>query len=212
MLVCIEGPSAVGKTSICKLLEKNNDAYIVEETIFRKLDGYSLTEQALYYLQKELERWNIAQEKLKTHPLVVLDSDPLKPLWFNWSFSFIDCLSLSELDNFFRSAIINEKLGYPDGYILLTTDEQELYRRKNEDKRRKRPEFEQLLCINEPRKRYYCFINSLIPGSVKWIDATDINTTFKLSNTIIQHGFPIKNCQNEEYFTKTINWIGDPGK
>jgi thymidylate kinase len=207
MLICIEGPSAVGKTSTCKLFEKNNNAYIVEETIFRQLNGCTLEEQAFFYLNKEIERWNLAQEKLISHPLVIFDSDPLKPLWFNWAFSFIDCLPLSELNTFFRNAINTGDLGYPDVYFMLTTSDQQLFRRKNDDKRRNRPEFEKLFFINESRKKYYNFLNELTPGIVNWIDAVDIKGNYDQISNIIHRGLPKKNFENEKYLSKTINWI-----
>jgi len=207
MLICIEGPSAVGKTSTCKLLEKNNDAFIVKETIFKPLEGISKKEQTLYYLQKEVDRWNLAQEKLRTYSLVILDSDPLKPLWFNWAFSFINCPPLIELDRFFRDAIISEKIGFPDKFIILTASEQELHRRKSEDKNRRRPEFERLFCINQPRIRYYEFLNTLIPGIVEWIEAVDLETNYKLINSSLFESPPKKEYRDDEYFTKTINWI-----
>lgn len=207
MIICIEGPSAVGKTSTCKLLEKNNNAFIVKETIFKPLVGYSLKKQALFYLQKEADRWNLAQKKLLTHPIVLLDSDPLKPIWFNWAFGFIDCLSLLELEEYFKKAFVNGDMGYPDGYVILTADERELMKRREGDQIRRRPEFEKLQCINTPRLRYYEFINTLLPGFVEKIEAVNVETNYESIEAMIQKGFPKKEDHDEKYLEATIDWI-----
>lgn len=207
MLICLEGPSAVGKTSTCKLLESNNNAFIVKETIFRPLEGCSLREQALFYLRKEVERWKLAREKLADHPIVVMDSDPLKPLWFNWAFSFVKGLPLSELDKFFRPFVSNGEMGYPDKYFVLTADEDELFRRRKEDKVRRRPEFEKLSCINEPRLRYYDYLSTIMPGVIERIEIVDIKKTYDRIRTTIKKGLPKKKYLDEVYYTKTISWL-----
>lgn len=109
MKLCIEGPSAVGKTTLCNALESNIGAYILEETIIRHIEGLSPFEEAIYNLNQELDRWQIANDMSEKYRYLVFDTDPLKSLWFNWSLGFKECMDLFELDVFFHKALSSNK-------------------------------------------------------------------------------------------------------
>src|ERR687886_665281 len=138
-LICLEEPSAVGKTTTSKALAEQYDAYIIPEV--NRLFERPTPEPIYWYFQCQVERWMLAQEKLKTHELVVFDGDPFQPLWYNWSFNFMGWQPLSVLRDFYSQHIAAQTLGFPDGYILLRTNESELLQRKENDRTRTRSGF-----------------------------------------------------------------------
>ncbi|UVI32741.1 AAA family ATPase [Paenibacillus spongiae] len=179
MKIVIEGPSAVGKTKLCRSIEAEFAAYTVQETIVEPIPGCSPAEEAIHYLNQEVHRWQISEEMERKHPLVLLDTDPFKSLWFNKAFGYMNCMGLQELDIFFGPLVAAGELRFPDLYILLDADEHELQRRKEQDSHRERHEFEWVSLANEMRRRYYRQINHLLPGSVWFIHAIDADATVR---------------------------------
>lgn len=203
MRICIEGPSAVGKTTLCKKLKQEYGAYIIHETIVKPIPSLTPYEQAMYYLDQELARWKLSEKINKN--LVVFDSDPLKSLWFNWAYSYIHCLSLKELDGFFRDKIVGMELGFMDLYIVLNADDKELIKRKENDVHRARPEFEWVQRSNEYRNSYYNFIKSMFPENVLFIDAR--NSLYTFTQTIQPIMEQRKTNLYYEAYDQIISWL-----
>ena len=176
-LVCLERPSAVGKSTTSKALVEQYAAYVVPEV--NQLFKRPTPEPTYWYFERQVERWAIAQAKRKTHELVVLDGDPFQPLWYNWSFDFVDWQPLSVLRDFYRQQIIEQKLGFPDGYIVLSINEDKLQQRKESDSTRKRSAFAKHLQFINPQQRYFQAMNSQVPGLVHLIEATSVENNVK---------------------------------
>lgn len=70
-ILCLEGASAVGRTTICRELEKRYGAYIVPEV--NLLFERPAEEQKNWYLDRQVERWKMALEQSRNNELVVLD-------------------------------------------------------------------------------------------------------------------------------------------
>lgn len=85
-IICLEGASAVGKTVLSTYLSENFGAFVIPEVnlLFEK----KKTEQKFWYIDKQVERWKMANEAAKNHEIVVLDGDPFQPLWYNWAYNF----------------------------------------------------------------------------------------------------------------------------
>jgi deoxyadenosine/deoxycytidine kinase len=177
VLLCLEGPSAVGKSTTCKRLAEQYSAYIVPEV--NELFERPTPEPTYWYLERQVERWAIAQSKLKTYEIVVFDGDVFQPLWYNWCFDFVNWQPLSALRDFYRQQIIEQGIGFPDGYILLCTNEADLHRRKENDITRKRSGFAKHLQIIEPQQRYFQAINNRFPGYVRLIETTSVEDNVK---------------------------------
>jgi hypothetical protein len=176
--------------------------------IRKPISNLNAYEKAIHYLNKEAQRWELAQEKLKSHELVVLDSDPFKPLWFNWSFNYENCLALDELELFYRENLEHQTIGFPDGYILLTTTEDELRRRKTNDPTRARMEFDHLMRINKPRESYYLQINNWFHGYVNTFNATSIEqNVINISNAVPKFRQPSEHPFSLELFDTIIHWL-----
>jgi hypothetical protein len=206
MLICLEGPSAVGKTTTSQKLAEQYGAYIIPEV--NQLFDRPTPEPALWYFERQVERWSIAQEKFKTYELVVFDGDPFQPLWYNWSFNFVGWQPLSVLRDFYRQQIITQRIGFPDQYILLCKNEIELRQQKENDLTRKRKSFEKHLQLIESQKHYFQALNTISPGIVYLIDTKSVEWN---AQNIISHLSCITKPSEHQYslslFDALIEWL-----
>ncbi|HAJ58898.1 MAG TPA: hypothetical protein DCP31_06250 [Cyanobacteria bacterium UBA8543] len=205
-LICLEGPSAVGKTTTGKALAEQYTAYVVPEV--NQLFERPTPEPTYWYFERQVERWALAQEKLETHEVVVLDGDVFQPLWYNWSFNFVDWQPLSVMRDFYRQHLVNQTIGFPDGYILLSTNESELLQRKVNDPTRTRSGFTKNLQVIEPQKRYFQAMNSKIPGLVQVIESTNIEHNIQKINQVLPSFLKLpKHSYSLIIFDLLIEWL-----
>ncbi|MBD3919894.1 chloramphenicol acetyltransferase [Paenibacillus sp. PR3] len=162
-IICLEGTSAVGKSTTCKAFAEIYDAYVVEETqvLFGQtnLNGIELVK---WFLECQIKRWQIALEKSKEHEFILLDGDVFK-LWYDWVYGFDEKLFEYEAE-FFREKIFLNEISFPHCYIVLWNDESELRKRKESDKTRSRSGFEKHLKLVEPQIKYFQALNSIVPN------------------------------------------------
>jgi deoxyadenosine/deoxycytidine kinase len=201
-ILCLEGASAVGKSTTCKELSKRYGAYIVEEVavLFPKPNLFG-NELMHWILERQIERWNIAISKLDNHNLVVLDGDHIK-IWYSWVYG-LETESLDYYSNYYRKLILDTVIGFPDLYVVLTIDEEELRKRKINDLTRNRGNFEKHINLIEPQKQFFRAIDQLKPNYVQFIEATTIEQNVQSINI---------NSHNEdkysiELFDYMINWL-----
>ncbi len=97
--ICLEGASAVGKTTTSKYMKEKFDAFVVEEV--NKLFIRPNPEPENWYFDKQVERWSIANKQ--DNKLLIFDGDPFQPLWYNWSYNFEGWQSLDFLNEFYRN-------------------------------------------------------------------------------------------------------------
>jgi len=136
-LICLEGASAVGKTSTSNEIAKRTNTYIIPEV--NLLFVRPKVESKTWYLERQIERWQIAQEKLKTYNTVILDGDIFQPLSYNWCYDFnLFNQSLEFIARFYRNEIKEGRIRFPDKYFYLYTDPENLKYRKENDITRKR--------------------------------------------------------------------------
>jgi hypothetical protein len=152
-IICLEGASAVGKTTTSIGIAKNTSTFIIPEVnlLFERPKKESKT----WYLERQVERWQIAQEKIKEYDTLILDGDIFQPLSYNWCFDFkLYNQSLDFLYRFYLSEIKAGRIDFPDKYFYLVTTRENLRYRKENDCTRKRRNFEKHLDILEPHERY----------------------------------------------------------
>lgn len=162
-VICLEGASAVGKTTTSKEIAKKTNTYIIPEVnlLFERPRGESKT----WYLERQVERWQIAQEKLQMYDTVILDGDIFQPFSYNWCFDFkLSNQSLDFIYEFYREEIKAERIGFPDKYFYLYTNQANLRYRKEYDVTRNRGNFEKHLEIVEPHRRFYEALNEFVPN------------------------------------------------
>lgn len=204
-IICLEGPSAVGKSSTCKELHRRYGAYIVEEVAFLfpkpNLDGTRLID---WVLDCQVERWKIAAAKANDHPLVVLDGDHLK-IWYSWVYGF-EAEPLEYFNDYFRKLIADRTIGFPDSYAVLTIDEVELRRRKENDYSRTRGNFDKHLRLIEPQLRFFHALEQFQPGLVQFLEATNTEDTLSKLD-FQQHN---DNKYSLPLFDSMIDWFRTP--
>ncbi|UHA72780.1 hypothetical protein [Paenibacillus sp. 481] len=168
-IICLEGASAVGKSSTCRAFAKHYDAYIVEETYF--LFGSPpahLTEEelVLWFIERQADRWSIALEQAKQHEYVLLDGDIFKQ-WYDWIYGF-GGVPLAYRANLLSEMIQARRIGLPQRYVILWTDEATLRMHKLGDTSRTRSNFEQHLQLIQPQLTYFKTMGGAYPGLVQF--------------------------------------------
>ncbi len=200
LIVCFEGPSGIGKTTMGELL--SDDFNIVPEVnlLFKRTGN----EPKFWYCEKQVERYEICKKSSKSS---ILDGDIFQPIWYNWVCNYPPVfLSKEETHNFYRTCLDEERIAFPDLYIIFETDVEELWIRKERDKKRQRRNFEKHLKIIEPLKEYYKFLDQKTDLEVRFIEYTNIETTKeKVLSTIKKNNK--KSIDDLKVFGQIEDWI-----
>lgn len=173
-IVCLEGASAVGKTTTSNEVAKHINAYVVPEVnqLFERPNRASKT----WYFERQIDRWKLAQKQLSTFDHIIFDGDLFHPLSYNWCFDFkIFDQSLDLIYAFFKEAIESKEIEFPDQYYFLYTTDLNLKYRKENDATRSRRNFEKHVTIGEQYKHYYLSLNQYEHGYVQLIEAKTIH-------------------------------------
>lgn len=199
-IICFEGPSGVGKTTMCNLLsEKFN---VVPEV--NLLFDSSVNESEYWYLERQVERYQMCHE---SEMVSILDGDIFQPIWYNWVCDYpSDFLSKIETHEFYRRELIEGNINFPDLYIIFHAEEKELWTRKENDKTRRRRNFEKHLKIIEPLKEYYRFLDQETEINMKFIHYKDINETLNAVLRAIEN-LRTKKIDELKIFQQIEDWI-----
>jgi thymidylate kinase len=165
MIFCLEGPSAVGKTTLARELSRAFGFEIIPEVneLFKRPSNPSKS----WYFERQLDRWSLAAKAGNS----LLDGDPFQPLWYNWVYSQEGYESLDALSSFYRSHVRANSIRFPDCYLILTLDQKSLRVRKEGDTTRKRSNFDKHLEFIDPQKRYFDSLRNQDPERVDFISA-----------------------------------------
>jgi AAA domain len=168
-IICLEGASAAGKTTLSHAIAARTGALVIEEVwaLFERPSP----EPPLWYLERQVERWRFAVESAGKHGLSIFDGDPFQPLWYGWAYGFIEPHTLTAVTSFYRDAIAARRLAFPDRYILLAIAEPELRARKRGDASRSRRNFAKHVSLLRHQPRYFATTNTISPGLAYVLDA-----------------------------------------
>lgn len=200
MIICFEGPSAIGKT---KLSESLSDQFniVPEVNLLFERDE---TATKLWYYEKQVERYKLCKESGHSS---ILDGDIFQPLWYNWIYGYPSGFpSKQETMDFYSQMIKEGHIQFPDLYILFQADENELRQRKEADGSRARRNFEKHLKLIEPQQKYFRFLADETDIDVEFIHYTDFKTTEDLVTSLIQ-------TKSEYYkndlgvFESAVDWL-----
>lgn len=203
-IICFEGASAVGKTTLSKYLRDNYNAYVIPEV--NLLFGRKPDEPKFWYFEKQVERWNLAVKASKNYEVVILDGDPFQPLWYNWAYDFDILEPLESISGFYREKLAAGKIAFPEKYFILTVETDELSKRKINDASRTRKNFDRHLRFIEPQIAYFNFVKSINSDLVEFIENNEIEKTGEKVISSIGDS-----CSNKhlsiELFGSIKNWL-----
>ncbi|MEW6991140.1 chloramphenicol acetyltransferase [Colwelliaceae bacterium 6441] len=174
-IICLEGASGIGKSTTSLFLEENFNFKVIPEV--NELFQRPVKESATWYFEKQVERWRLAENASINDGNVVLDGDPMQPLWYNWIFHDLGFQPLQEVFEFYDYAIQSKKIKFPEKYFILTASEIVLRKRKEGDKNRTRRNFETHLKLISPQLDYFSVMRSLNLGNVDIIQSKSVSST-----------------------------------
>ena len=168
-LVCLEGPSAVGKTTLAAALARAYGVPVTPEPSGGTPPDDPAA-RAAWFLARHVARWQEARAAAASAPFAVLDGDPFKGLWYDWIFAEQGWPALEVLAPLHRSAVARGALGFPSLYVLLQAPEAVLRARRAGDPTRTRRHFERHLRLVAPQRRYFEALAAAAPGRVAIVD------------------------------------------
>ncbi|WP_420125900.1 hypothetical protein [Longimicrobium sp.] len=170
-IVCLEGPSAVGKTTLAAALARRTGAAVIPE-----LDASGAppaAESAAWFVDAHAAEWRRARALAGEAPLVVKDCDPFKGLWFNWVFADQDWPGIDVQVPLHRARVDAGTLAFPDLYVVLLATEAQLRARRAGDPTRTRSNHEMHLRLIRPQRRYFEALQAADPPRVLLLDTTE---------------------------------------
>ena len=169
-VVCLEGPSAVGKTTLAAALARTVGAAVVPERSGGPPAG---VEPQGWFVARHVEAWAEAQALARAAPLVVMDGDPFKALWYDAVYGEDAPRTVAAAATHYASAVARGALAFPDLYVVLGATEAQLRVRRAGDATRTRRHFERHLRLVVPQRRYFAALAAAAPGRVLWLETTD---------------------------------------
>ena len=163
MKFCFEGPSGIGKTTLCQSFQM--DYQIIPEV--NELFRGATDEGRYWYYDRQVERYQMSL----TAEQSIFDGDVFQPLWYNWSYNYPEgYLSLENVVAFYRAQIGSGRIFFPDVYFVFQTSVDNLRSRKARDQTRKRRNFEKHLKLVSTQASYFGYLQEVFPDLVVFVD------------------------------------------
>ena len=181
MIIAFEGVGAAGKTTTSEYLVANHGAIRISE-VNEMFAPRPIPEPAMWYLERQIERWELACEQDGTDRLIILDGDPYQPVWFNWIYPDRLFQPWQEVLDFFEARL--DQVGMPGLYVYLYTSATERYRReriretaRGHDEEQFKAKFERYARMLGPQKAFFDALGQRFPGFVYCQEATELEAT-----------------------------------
>ena len=201
MILCFEGPSAVGKTTMASQLSADHLVIPEVNLLFKREKEAS----RFWYYEKQVERCQLAKQARQN---AILDGDIFQPLWYNWIYGFpTEFPSLSETRDFYLQNIKAGKIIFPDLYIIFQADPETLQQRKQKDQTRQRRNFEKHLQMILPQKRYFEFVKENTGICVEFIEHIQIEQSREIILNRVRTVRQQTHYDDEYHFKTILDWI-----
>ena len=173
LIICVEGPSAVGKTTLVAALAASMSGQVVPE--LETINAPPRSESTGWFVDQSSRRWQEARALAAATQAVFLDGDPFKGLWYDAVFRNDGWPDPKLVAALYRERIENGWLAWPDLYLALDADETELTKRRAADPTRRRRRFESHLRLLVPLREYFSALAERLPGRVLRLDTTQLS-------------------------------------
>ena len=203
-IVCLEGPSAAGKTTAASTLAADAAVHVVPEV--NALFERPADERREWYFERQVDRWAHAAEAAHDHRLVILDGDPFQPLWYNWAYGFPGWRGLDFMEAFYRPRLVRGEMNFPDRYFLFVVSEKALRGRKEADRTRQRRGFDAHLRFIEPQRRYFEAMRAFSRDRVRLLDAQSVSASARTIRVEAREAVAAQ--RPVELFDYLIRWLG----
>lgn len=163
MIIVIEGISSAGKTT-----RASRYAPAVVDEVTEVAPAGDFVAEVEYWADRNCERWRLGLELERTHEVVCFDTDPLKIhyAWCLWQIGKgqrdVWMANVEES----RERMVKKQLGFADRIAFLEPSEDVVRQQKENDRTRRRSNFETHLQLYDPLRRWYVLLESLAPGRV----------------------------------------------
>ncbi len=174
MIIAVEGPSAVGKTTWCR----THFPQVLVEAAAEKICAPDLYEDpgevARFWVEHNAGLWQKALQVEKRERLAVCDTDPLH-LYFSWSLWKAGALKKELFDAevpLYRRAMEQRRIGFADLVLWREAPVEELRMRAKLDRTRRRRRHRLYLSLIPWMRAWFDARTRIFPGTVRpWAEA-----------------------------------------
>lgn len=177
MLVAVEGPSAVGKTTLLRQVLAERVVGEEWEALGIPRGSGSAEPQGVdaqqFWVDLNSRRWQLLVDIEARHGEGYADSDPLK-LYYNFALTSIGKAPHEVFEEgwrWTRRAMEERRLGFVDRVVYLQASPGKLAQRKAADASCSRRGFDLHVRLGHAMEAYYAAVERLRPGAVRWLDA-----------------------------------------
>jgi hypothetical protein len=166
-----------------------------------------------WFVERHVEQWRRALQLRDDAPLVVMDGDPFKGLWYNWMHAEAGWAGIEVSGPLYRERVRRGELSFPDLYLYLDASEAELRARKEGDSTRRRGGFEGNVRKVEPQRRYFTALRDAAPDRVAILDTTERATLVDRVMALVSM-LAVPARSSTDLLEAMIGWVEthDPGE
>ena len=206
MIVCLEGPSAAGKTTLAWALHSAHGAVVIPELV--ATDAPPPAQAEPWFSDRHAERWQDARAAAASAPFAVIDCDPLKGLWYNGMHAHVGWPPIDVVEPLYRARIERGVLAFPDLYIYLDATEAQLRQRRADDPTRQRRGFAKNLATVGPQRAYFSALADADPGRVAMLDTTTRASLVDRVMELVDAPRPVR-ADDLTLLTTMARWVRD---